>query len=55
MFGAVYLSPSDSCFHTQDEMDNFELEIFSMSVLHKYLFLSRDFNAKTKKGRVSCS
>ena len=49
VFGAVYLPPTDSRFHTQDEMDNFELEISSMSVLHKYLFLFGDFNAKTER------
>ena len=49
VFGAIYLPPADSRFHTQDEMDNFELEISSMSVLHKYLFLFGDFNAKTER------
>ena len=46
IFGAVYLSPSDSRFNTQDELDLFEVEISNMSILHKYVLLTGDFNAR---------
>ena len=48
IFGAVYLPPSDSRFNTQDELDLFEVEISNMSILHKYVFLTGDFNARTQ-------
>ena len=46
IFGAVYLPPSDSRFNTQDELDLFEVEISNMSILHKYVLLIGDFNAR---------
>ena len=47
-FGAVYLPPTESRFNTQDELDLFEVEILNMSVQHKYVFLTGDFNARTQ-------
>ena len=46
--GIVYLSPNESRFHNSDELDLFEVEITNMSVLHKYIFLMGDFNARTQ-------
>ena len=48
IFGAVYLPPSDSRFNTQYKLDLFEVEISNMSILHKYVFLTGDFNARTQ-------
>ncbi|MEW8547180.1 MAG: endonuclease/exonuclease/phosphatase family protein, partial [Candidatus Thiodiazotropha sp.] len=47
-FGIVYLPPSESRFHNSDELDLFEVEITNMCVLHKYVFLMGDFNARTQ-------
>ena len=47
-FGIVYLPPSESRFNNSDELDLFEIEITNMCVLHKYVFLMGDFNARTQ-------
>ena len=47
LFGAVYLPPSDSRYNTSVEMENFELEITSMCILHKYVYLMGDYNSRT--------
>ena len=47
IFGVVYLPPTDSRFNNPDELEMFDIEITTMSVLHKYMFLLGDFNART--------
>ena len=47
IFGIVYLPPTDSRFNNPDELELFEIEITTMSVLHKYMFLLGDFNARS--------
>ena len=47
IFGVVYLPPTDSRFNNPDELELFEIEITTMSVLHKYMFLLGDFNARS--------
>ena len=47
-FGIVYLPPAESRFNNKDELDLFEVEITNMCVLHKYIFLMGDFNARTQ-------
>lgn len=49
VFGAVYVPPSDSRFNTQDELDMFEVEICNICVLHKFVCLLGDFNARVCK------
>ena len=39
VFGIVYLPPTDSRFNNPDELELFETEITSMSILHKYMYL----------------
>ena len=46
--GIVYLPPAESRFNNPDELDLLEIEITNMSVLHKYIFLMCDFNARTQ-------
>lgn len=46
LFGAVYLPPSDSRYNTSDELENFEFEITSMCILHKYVYLMGDYNSR---------
>ena len=48
IFGIVYLPPTDSRFNNPEELDLFEIEITSMSISHKYIFLLGDFNARTQ-------
>ena len=45
-FGAVYVPPADSRLKNADETDIFEIEIIKACVLHKYVFLMGDFNAR---------
>ena len=47
VLGIVYLPPSDSRFNTPDEIDLFEVEVSNMNILHKYVLLTGDFNART--------
>ena len=45
--GVVYLPPTDSRFSNPDELEMFDIEITTMGVLPKYMFLLGDFNART--------
>ena len=48
IFGIVYLPSTDSRFNNPDELELFEIEITTMSILHKYMFLLGDYNARTQ-------
>lgn len=41
------MPPADSRFRTNDELEQFELEITDMCISHKYVYLLGDFNART--------
>ena len=47
VFRAIYVTPSESRFNTQDELDIFEVEICNTCILYKYVCLLGDFNART--------
>ena len=46
-YGVTYMPPADSRFRTNDELDQFELEITDMCITHKYVYLLGDFNARS--------
>ena len=48
IFGVVYIPPTDSKFNNSDELDLFEVEITSMCISHRNVFLMGDFNARTQ-------
>ena len=48
IFGVVYIPPTDSRFNNSDELDLFEVEITSMCISHRNVFLMGDFNARTQ-------
>ena len=41
------MPPADFRFRTNNELDQFELEITDMCIYHKYVYLLGDFNARS--------